>query len=104
MARGLSPDPWRRVVLGKARPTLLPLIGLTDSSINLLLLILSIMLPIWGMTELVFTDRPVPALVPPARMWNFALAAPMVVISIKLNEHALSNRIWRRRDEQLTGD
>ncbi len=29
MARGLSPDPWRRVVLGKARPTLLTLIGLT---------------------------------------------------------------------------
>jgi hypothetical protein len=80
------------------------LIGLTESSINLLLLVLSIMLPIWGMAELVFTDQPVPPLFPPAKLWNFALAAPMIVISIKLHEQALFSGRWRRRDEQHTGN
>ena len=103
---GIESQSWRYayyaalvafVILGRARPALRPLIGLTESSINLLLLILSIMLPIWGMADLVFTDQPVPPLFPPAKLWNFVLVAPMVVISIKLNEHALFS--WARRSD-----
>ena len=69
-----------------------PVVGLCESSVNLLLLLLSILLPVWsvgdqfvatGSTELVFGV---------GVWWNVAISGPMLILSIKSNEKALLNR------------
>ena len=95
MTSGLSSNPWRRVIEAYYLAT--PLFFLVDLVWRAPIRVAGIEHPIWSMPDLVFTDQPVPLLFPPAKLWNFVIAAPMLVISIKLNERALLS--WARRSD-----
>lgn len=95
---GLGAPEWRygyyAVIFGLGvlchlRPRLAPLVGMAESSVNLLLLLLSVLLPIWdlplqaaagGSAELGFDA---------ARVWNVAIVGAALVISFKRSERAL---------------
>lgn len=84
-------------LLCRFRPRLAPLVGMGESAANLLLLILSIMLPIWGMADLVLADEPVTGAPTVAQLVNFVLAGGMAIISFKQNEGAFYREIGRRQ-------
>jgi hypothetical protein len=79
-------------LLCRVRPAWAPAIGMGESAFNLLLLILSVMLPIWNLTDQVLTDQPITGGLTQAHVWNFALAGTMAVLSFKRSEWAMRAR------------
>ena len=75
-------------LLCRWRPRLTPAVGMAESSLNVLLLVLSIMLPIWELTETVLTDAPF--VVPAVPLGNFILSGSVLVASFHLHHAALS--------------
>ena len=73
----------------QARPSLGPVIGLVESSVNLLLLVLSILLPIWGMLDQAATGGALSLDLTPWKLLNVALSGPILVLAIKQSEWAL---------------
>jgi hypothetical protein len=84
-------------LLCRFRPRLAPLVGMGESAANLLLLILSIMLPIWGVADRVLADEPVMGAPTAAQLLNFVLAGGMAIIAFKQNEGAFYRGVGRRR-------
>lgn len=84
-------------VLCRYRPALAPIVGMGESAVNLLLLILSILLPIWGMADQVSAHQPVSGAPTWTRLVNFVLAGGMAIIAFKRNEGAFYRGMGRRR-------
>ena len=79
-------------LLCRWRPRLTPAVGVTESSLNVLLLVLSIMLPIWQLTETVFTDAPLVTPFSTVSIGNFILSGSVLVASFHLHQATLSRR------------
>ena len=71
------------------RPGLGPVVGLLESSVNLLLLALSILLPIWGMLDQVGTTQPLSLELGSAKFWNVFLSGPILILAVKESEAGL---------------
>jgi len=67
-------------LLCRARPRLAPLVGMGESSVNLTLLFLSILLPIWGMTEQVYQVAG-PIAFGPVRIVNVLLSGGALILA-----------------------
>ena len=79
-------------LLCRWRPRLTPAVGMAESSLNVLLLVLSIMLPIWQLTETVFTDAPWVTPFSTVPIANFILSGSVLVASFHLHQATLSGR------------
>lgn len=93
------PDPgWRTAYYGMLMgcwllcryvPGSAPFVGLAESSVNLLLLLLSVLLPIWTLGDRVLAGgapEPFPA---PGVWWNLAISGPLLILAIKSNERRI---------------
>lgn len=107
---GLAMPGWRYayygalVLLGivcRARPRVAPAVGMAESATNLLLLLLSILLPIWSAGEALATDEIIVPGLTQAGVWNVAIAGSMAVISFKRNERSLYSMLRRDRPGSL---
>lgn len=93
------PDPgWRAAyyamlmgcwLLCRYVPGSAPLVGLAESSVNLLPLLLSILLPIWSYGERALQGTGPDGVLAPGALWNLAISGPMLVLSIKANERRI---------------
>lgn len=97
----LGPPEWRYGyyivgfllgILCHLRPRVAPAVGITESSVNLLLLFLSILLPIWNLPGEVAAGGSAELDFDMAQVWNVAIVGTALVISIKRSERTLSGR------------
>lgn len=98
----LDAQGWRYAYYGVAfglgllcwmRPRVAPLVGIVESSANLLLLLLSVLLPIWTLPGDVAAGGGVDLAFGAARIWNVAIVGAALILSIKRSErelHAIS--------------
>ncbi|MGI9625886.1 MAG: hypothetical protein ACR2QM_03550 [Longimicrobiales bacterium] len=100
-AAGIPDRGWRLAYYGllmgcwlacRYKPGSAPLVGLVESGVNLLLLFLAVLLPIWNAGEHMLANGGDAALYGPGIWWNLAISGPMLILSIKLNEKAIINR------------
>lgn len=76
----------------RARPEVGPFVGLVESSVNLLLLLLSVLLPIWSFGDKVLLYGTSEFGLTAATWWNFAVSAPILIYGIKLSERRIAER------------
>lgn len=102
---GLATPGWRwayyaaLMVLGllcRAWPRWAPVVGMAESAANLLLLLLSILLPIWSLPDQVLAGGAVTGVAGGPQIANLALAGSMAIVSFKRNEAAFQERLGRR--------
>lgn len=74
------------------RPRIAPVIGVFESSLNVLLLVLSVMLPLLELQEAVFTDEPWVAPFSAMSLGNFILSGTVLVASFHLHMANLTHR------------
>lgn len=105
-AAGLGGPAWRwgyyviLLVLGllcRARPAWAPAVGMTESAFNLVLLLLSILLPIWSLPDAVLAGGPTVVPAGPVELVNVALSGSVAILSFKRSERALYRGLRRRR-------
>lgn len=90
-------------LLCRARPGATPWVGMAESSVNLLLLLLGILLPIWSMTDAVLAGGPMAGGLTPATAANALLAGGALVVSFHRHQRAALGAggadapLWRRR-------
>ena len=80
-------------VLVRWRPRLTPFVGLAESSANLLLLILSVLLPIFTLPTRVAEGAEVSLPFGPAMLINFFLSGTLLVISFYRNQERIAESI-----------
>ena len=73
----------------RRRPALAAPLGLLESSLNILLLVLSIMLPIWAVYDQALAGAPLELGLGPATFVNFLLAAPIAVVTFRRRQALL---------------
>jgi hypothetical protein len=76
-----------------------PFVGIVESSVNLLLLFLAVLLPIWSAGEGALPVDGGAALYGPGVWLNLAISGPLLILGIKSNERAIMHRlgVGRRR-------
>ena len=79
-------------VLCHWRPRMTPVIGIVESSLNVLLLVLSIMLPLLELQEAVFADEPWVVPFSAMSLGNFILSGTVLVASFHLHMASLTHR------------
>lgn len=72
-------------VTARARPTLTGPIAFSESCVNLLLLALSVLLPIWSLVDTIETTAGPPPF-GPARFANFMLSAAILLLAFYRNQ------------------
>lgn len=82
-------------LLCRARPRLAPLVGMTESSVNLTFLFLSILLPIWGMPsgEL---EAAGPVAFGPVRIVNVLLSGGALILAFQRSQAELGRGLSGR--------
>lgn len=81
--------------LCSSRPTWAPIVGIVESSVNLLLVLLSIMLPIYGLTDAVEGGGAVGL---PFTTWTFvnvAISGAVLIYSFQRSQRALFKQMGR---------
>ena len=73
------------------------MVGIFESSVNVLLLVLSVMLPIYQLPEQLFADEPLIAPFTGLTMVNFALSGTVLVASFHMSLAASASSGWLRR-------
>jgi hypothetical protein len=68
-------------VVCQREPGAAPYVGLGESSVNLFLLLLGIMLPIWQTSDAILAGAALPALMSPAKLVNAMLSGGMIIVS-----------------------
>lgn len=100
-AAGIPDQGWRIAYYGmlggcwlacRYKPASAPMVGLGESSVNLLLLLMSVLLPIWNAGDQMLAGGGDITLVAPGTWWNFAISGPMLILSIKSNEKTIIDR------------
>lgn len=79
------------------KPKLAPIVGIAESSANVFLLVLAIMLPIWNATDAFIAGDPVGPVLSTNQLINVAIIGPMFIISFKQSEAALWKQLTKRR-------
>jgi hypothetical protein len=100
------PDPaWRAAYYGmlmgcwllcRTVPVSAPFVGLAESSVNLLLLLLSVLLPIWSYGEQAMAGAAPGGVLAPGALWNVAISGPILVLSIQANERRVLGSRFRQ--------
>lgn len=103
------PDPgWRLAyylfatgcgILARWRPRLTPFIGLAESSVNLLLLLLSVLLPIFTLPARVAEGAEVSLPFGPAQLINVCLSGFILLISFYRNQERIAALLRGENDE-----
>ncbi len=96
------PDPhWRMAYYGllmgcwllcRRTPAAGPFVGLVESSVNLLILFLAVLLPIWSAAEQLPTSGGAGPLAGPGVWLNLAISGPLLIVGIKANERLIHQR------------
>ena len=73
-------------VASRVRPKVGPYVGLAESSLNILLLILSVMLPIAQLPDRVFAGESLPAPISGLTLANFVLSGGILVASFHVHQ------------------
>ena len=76
-------------VASRVRPKVGPYVGLAESSLNILLLVLSVMLPIAQLPDLVFAGESLPAPLSGLTLANFMLSGGILVVSFQVHQARL---------------
>ena len=76
-------------VASRVRPKVGPYVGLAESSLNILLLVLSVMLPIAQLPDLVFAGESLPAPLSGLTLANFVLSGGILVVSFHVHQARL---------------
>jgi hypothetical protein len=79
-------------LLARARPRWAPVLGVGESSVNLTLLVLSVLGPIWGLLDDPGASEAVVAALP-LRVANLALSGGMLAVSLSLALGRWSERV-----------
>ena len=79
-------------ILCRWRPRITPVVGILESSLNVLLLVLSVMLPLFELQETVFTDEPWVTPFSAMSLGNFILSGAVLVASFHLHMANLTHR------------
>lgn len=117
-AAGLESTAWRLVYYGfvfagwlalRYRPDWTPFVGIGESSVNLFLLILSVMGPIFAAPLIVAEGGDPDIAFGPGRIFNFLLVGTVLIMSVHAHQRRLARRGptpsdgtargWRRDDE-----
>lgn len=95
------PDPgWRLLyyafamacgILARWRPRLTPFVGLGESSVNLLLLVLSVLLPIFTLPARVAEGADVSVPFGPVQLLNVLLSGGIIVLSFHHNQERIAS-------------
>lgn len=94
--------PWQRGVyyavvlllgiLCRVRPGAVPWVGMAESSVNLFLLLLGILLPLWSLPEALLAGGPLQAGLGPLAAANALVAGTALVVSFHRNQRAALGR------------
>jgi len=84
-------------LLARARPATAPWVGMAESSVNIFLLILSVMLPIWGMSEVLLEGGTPPGPFDRVSVVNFLLSGTALVVSFHRNQASALGSTQRGR-------
>jgi len=83
--------------LVRKRPRTGPIVGIAESSVNLLLLVLSVMLPIWNAVDAAASGGALDgAIMTREKLLNFVVTGPVLVVAFKQNEAAFWRQTSRR--------
>ncbi len=82
-------------VLMGMKPRVAPLLGMLESSVNLFLVLLAVLMPVYGMTEAIMSDEPLTSPLTPIRLVNVALTGTLLVISFHASQARLLSQWWR---------
>lgn len=82
-------------VLCRVRPGAAPWVGMAESSVNLLLLLLSILLPIWSLADPGAGAHPLPVGLTPAAAGNALLSGAALVLSFHRHQAAALQKAER---------
>ena len=77
------------------RPGVSPLVGMAESVVNLFLLLLSVMLPIFNAVDAVTTGAPVASPMDAGKLINVMLSGTMLVFSFYRNQEKAARRGFR---------
>jgi len=100
-AAGIPEPQWRMAYYGllmgcwllcRRVPASGPFVGLLESSVNLLILLLAILLPIWSAAEHLPAAGGGVALAGPGVWLNLAISGPLLILGIKANERLILQR------------
>ena len=103
-ATGIADQGWRLAYyafvfacwfLMRRRPTWTPALGIAESSVNLLLLLLSVMLPIYALPEAIAAGADVALPFGPARLANLLLSGTVLILSFHRHQAGLANLAGR---------
>jgi hypothetical protein len=83
-------------LLMRSRPGWTPWIGLGESSVNMLLLLLSILGPLFALPAAIEAGEPIAYGFGPERLVNVLLSGCVIILSIHRHEAALANLADRR--------
>lgn len=70
-----------------------PFVGVVESSVNLLLLLLAVLLPIWSAAEGAPPVNGDPTFLGPGVWLNLLISGPLLILAIKSNERAIHRRL-----------
>ncbi len=82
-------------VVTRTRPRAAPFVGIAESSLNVLLLVLSIMLPVFQLPDQLLAGEAVTAPISGLRLANIALSGTILVASFHLHQAAILSRHGR---------
>ena len=74
------------------RPRVAPFVGLFESSVNLTMLVLSIMLPIFALSDRVFTDEALSLPFTPAMLGNVVISGTALIASFHIHQGKILGR------------
>lgn len=74
------------------RPRIAPFVGLFESSLNLLMLVLSIMLPIFALSDQAFADEAFSVPFTPAMLGNVVLSGTILIASFHIHQAKISQK------------
>ena len=102
---GLADPAWRLAyyavvfalgLLCRARPGATPFVGITESTVNLLLLFIAILLPIWSLPDALLAGAPVEAGLSGTKVVNALLSGTALVMSFHRHEAAVARIVAER--------
>jgi len=94
----LGDSPWRWPYYAFAfgcgfvchfRPSLAPVVGMTESSLNLFLLLLGILLPVWGLPDAFLAGEPLRGPFDQVSVVNFILSGAVFITAFHRSRRAL---------------
>lgn len=83
-------------ILCRLRPTAAPFVGMTESTVNLLILLLSILLPIWSLPDALLAGAPLDAGLSGMALGNALLSGTALVVSFHRSQAAAARQLFGR--------